>query len=528
MEDKELLEIENLKVNFYTYQGIVKALNGIDLILNKAETFGLVGETGCGKSVTAYSILRLLQTPPGRIESGSIYFLEPPEVRAERKRLLAKYIDLSKKELDKGESGLKFDEPYSLAKHSMKLLSSRTKANPKDPLQSKVRKDAMSFHYDLLSRSDYYMRQVRGKFISMIFQEPTSALNPVFKIGDQISEVTLLHKKKEFAKRVLKEINEELKSLHGGHEPKTEVGADGRLACTACGKSVSKYDNWCMACGTALEKRRLPALRRLSLRIYRNIYSDMYYNREGRIWEYLRKIPLIRRFVSDLFEGPNRRIFSFYRRVPFLRRYYKLIYREALKDSAKMLQLTRIPDPIQILDRYPHELSGGMQQRVMISIALACNPKLLIADEPTTALDVTIQAQILGLMKDLKQKLGTTILLITHNLGVVAETCDRVGVMYAGTMVEIASTKTIFKSPLHPYTQGLIHAVPSAAVDQKRLYMIEGTVPNLIKPPTGCRFHPRCPKAQGVCEKLEPRTIEIEPGHLVSCHIFDKGVGYDG
>jgi len=189
-----------------------------------------------------------------------------------------------------------------------------------------------------------------------------------------------------------------------------------------------------------------------------------------------------------------------------------------------MLRLVRIPDPANVVKSYPHELSGGMQQRVMIAMALACKPRLLIADEPTTALDVTVQAQILKLMRDLQLETGTSILLITHNLGVVAETCDRIGVMYAGTMAEVGATKDIFKDPLHPYTQGLMNLLPKVHQDVERLETIEGTVPNLLNPPSGCRFHPRCPYAMAVCKHEKPKMQEIHKGHFTACHLY-KGAG---
>jgi oligopeptide/dipeptide ABC transporter ATP-binding protein len=196
---------------------------------------------------------------------------------------------------------------------------------------------------------------------------------------------------------------------------------------------------------------------------------------------------------------PNDFFLKVVSRIPVLRRYEKVMYRLALDRAVDMLRAVRIPDPEKIANSYPFELSGGMAQRVMIAIALSCSPKLLIADEPTTAVDVTIQAQVLKLMKDLKERVGASVLLITHNLGVVAETCDRVGVMYAGVMAEIGPTRSVFKEPLHPYTKGLMESIPRVTVDKERLEIIKGTVPNLIRPPPGCRFHPRCPVALPHC-----------------------------
>jgi len=318
-----LISIKGLKTNFYTYAGVVKALDGIDLDIYKHETLGLVGETGCGKSVTALSIIRLIQWPPGRIDEGSI------------------------------------------------TMNGR----------------------DLMKLSNHDMREIRGNKISMIFQEPMTSFNPVFTIGDQIAEVLILHQK--------------------------------------------------------MDK--------------------------------------------------------------------KTAYRRAIE----MLAFTGIPAPERVAKSYPHELSGGMLQRGMISMALACKPALLIADEPTTALDVTIEAQILELMRDLKTKTGSSILMITHDLGVIAEVCDRVGVMYAGNIIELSSVKDIFDHPLHPYTIGLIGSIPK--LNQERgmqLETIPGSVPNLISPPSGCRFHPRCKKAMDICKDKKPKLTEIEKGHMVACHLY--------
>ena len=321
-----LISVKGLKTNFYTYTGVVKALDGIDLDINKGETLGLVGETGCGKSVTALSIIRLIQWPPGRIDEGSIMF------------------------------------------------------------------DGK----DLLKLPENEMRKIRGNMISMIFQEPMNSFNPVFTIGDQIVEVIVLHQKKD------------------------------------------------------KKAARLQAI--------------------------------------------------------------------------EMLKFTGIPAPERVAKSYPHELSGGMLQRSMIAMALACQPRLLIADEPTTALDVTIEAQILDLMKNLKSSSGASILMITHDLGIIAEMCDRVGVMYAGNIVEMADVRTIFHEPSHPYTNGLICAIPNLSTKQcSRLETIPGNVPNLIFPPPGCRFHPRCSKAMDICKREKPGVYKLGEGHYVSCFLYAEG-----
>ena len=425
-ENGVLLEVEDLYTNFYTYQGVVKALDGISFKINRGEVFGLVGETGCGKSVTANCILRLIPIPPGKIERGRILFGMTQEVHAKKGELEAKLESLE-------SDGKKDSEDYK---------------NLKKELTKVIRE------YDLLSRSDAYMRKIRGKYISMIFQEPMSALNPVFNSGDQISETLILHERKSLAKTVIADI-------------------DSRTSTSSS----------------------LGGLKRASLRFYRRFYVMMQKDPDS----------LALRIVS---------------RIPLLRRYERPMKNEALKLAEKMLELVRIPDPSNVLRSFPYELSGGMQQRVMIAMALACKPQLLIADEPTTALDVTIQAQILKIMKDLQQETGTSVLLITHNLGIVAETCSRVGVMYAGVMAEIGPVRSIFKEPLHPYTQGLMNSLPRLLTGASRLETIPGSVPNLIHPPSGCRFHPRCPYAMVVCREKKPPMIEIRPDHFTSCHLY--------
>ncbi len=474
-DDDVLTEISDLYVNFYTYQGIVKAIDGIDLVIRKGETLGLVGETGCGKSVTASTIMKLVLSPPGKIESGAVYFMEPPEVRAKRKeyeeRAQKWYAGLPESEKKKvvATYGLRFTGfkkrmlptkedverveppervPHGVMKEYLKRFSKDGKGNP-------TVQDALGRKYDLLQKRIEYMQLIRGRFISMIFQEPTAALNPVFTAGDQIAEVILQHRKSEMAKRA-------------------------RSALTADDDGG---------------------------RSYRMRMLEMIEKNPKAMGTIIEKIPLVRR-------------------VPFVNQHNKDLYAEAIKEATRMLDIVRIPDPEGVVSRYPYELSGGMQQRVMIAMALACNPKLLIADEPTTALDVTIQAQILKLMKDLKGAYGSSILLITHNLGVVAEMCDRVGVMYAGSMAEIGPVRTIYKEPLHPYTKGLMKAVPSAQQDAETLFTIRGSVPNLVKPPGGCRFHPRCDHAKELCKKKKPKLVEVSADHFVACHMVTGAEGY--
>ncbi|MDI6855347.1 MAG: ABC transporter ATP-binding protein [Candidatus Thermoplasmatota archaeon] len=313
-----LLKIENLKTHFYTYKGVVRAVDGINLEIKEDEILGLVGESGCGKTVTALSILKLLSSN-ARIVEGKIIF-----------------------------EGL-----------------------------------------DIVSLKEEGLRNIRGSKIAMIFQEPMSSLNPVYTIGNQLVETVLLHNR-----------------------------------------------------------------------------------------EYSKK--------------------------------------QAREKAIELLKLVKIPLPKKVIDQYPHELSGGMRQRCMIAMALVCKPKLLIADEPTTALDVTTESQILELIKELKSELRHSVLLITHDLGIVAELCDRVAVMYAGKIVECSDVKTIFTAPKHPYTVGLLNAIPKFT-EKRRLEAIEGMPPDLISLPKGCRFAPRCKFATSECKEREPELRSLGKGHEIAC-----------
>ena len=317
-----LLEIKNLQIEFGAGRDAVRAVDGISLAINEGETLCLVGESGCGKSVTALSIARLVPTPPARYVGGEI------------------------------------------------LINGR----------------------DVLRMENSQLRDIRGGVVSYIFQEPGASLNPVFRVGNQIKESLQLHR--------------------------PEVATD--------------------------------------------------------------------------------------------------------EEVIRLLKLVGIPAPESRIRDYPHQMSGGMQQRVMIAMALASHPKLLIADEPTTALDVTIQAQILDLLRDLKQRLGMSILLITHNLGIVGEIADRVVVMYAGQVVEVAPARALLQRPLHPYTQALMESVPTIGRETDRLRAIPGMVPAPGAFPSGCRFHPRCPKAQAECKTQQPQLIEVEPGRWVRCPLWNK------
>ena len=381
MKPENLLEIHDLYLNFYTYDGVVRALDGVDLDLRKGEVLGLVGETGSGKSVTSLSTLAMVITP-GAIEGGTI------------------------------------------------------------------RADIDNKTVDILDVTESELLKIRGRYIAMIFQEPRAALNPVHTAGKQVSEVFYHHRMKELIQSAILEVETTQKKAKG---PKR-----------------------------ALYSRELSYLRRMQ----RNPKS----------------IPV--RIVG---------------KIPIVNKFKKRINKITRREVVRLLGQLRISDPDRVVDMYPHELSGGMAQRVVIAMALACSPQLLIADEPTTSLDVTVQAQILQLVKELRQKYKSAILYVTHDLGVVAEVCDRVAVMYAGKVVEITDVMELFKKPLHPYTQGLLGSIPRPG---KKFISIPGTVPSLINPPEGCRFHDRCKFALEICERAKPGLVEVEKEHKVACHLY--------
>ena len=382
MQEKDLLTIKDLDVNFYTYEGVVEALDHVNLSLKDGETLGLVGETGCGKSVTSLSVLVLVPSP-GKIQGGSIVVNSPNGQR------------------------------------------------------------------DVLTLDEAAMRKIRGEEISMIFQDPRSALNPVYNVEDQIGEVFMQHRMEELNEEALQQIK----------------------------KDLAESNN---------------AFKKFFLRYQEGIYAKAVSNPKA----------LSLKVIS---------------RIPVLNRYKNKVKQEVRKDVVRLLGLMKIPDPERVVDMFPHELSGGMAQRVVIAMALSCNPGLLIADEPTTNLDVTIQAQILVLIRELKEKFKSSVLYITHDLGVVAELCDRVAVMYAGNVAEIAYVEELFKNPLHPYTQALLESIPRPG---KKFSSIEGEVPSLIKPPKGCRFNPRCQKATALCSTEKPALVEVDKDHFVMCHLF--------
>ncbi|MCX6653009.1 MAG: ATP-binding cassette domain-containing protein [Methanomassiliicoccales archaeon] len=500
MNEEKILEIRDLYVNFYTKSGVVKALDGISFSIAKGETFGLVGESGCGKTVTANCVLRLIAEPPGKMESGSIIF--SPDLKGIETRIAT--LEVEKIEDDHELSYLR-KRVEVLREQRAKEDSVKAKiadlekagGSAEDLAKAKEELLALESENDILKFDRAHLQKLRGKSISMIFQEPMSALNPVFTAADQISEVLLLHERSDLAKAVIREMDRRVKEIDSyHHRVSREKTVKGEFKCSNCGALMAEEVDCCPQCAGSFSSQPLRALEKWRLKFNRRYYVLMAKNPDSRRLRYAAKIPILRRYMHFAKE-------------------------EAGARAERMLRLVRIPDPRNVMKSYPHELSGGMQQRVMIAMALACRPKLLIADEPTTALDVTVQAQILKLMRDLQLETGTSIMLITHNLGVVAETCDRVGVMYAGTMAEIASTMDIFKDPLHPYTQGLMHLIPKINVDIERLETIEGVVPNLMEPPPGCRFHPRCSYAMEACKRIKPIMREVRPGHFAACHLFE-------
>ena len=389
-DPNNILEVENLHSYFFTDQGVVKAVNGVYFNIPLNSTVGVVGESGCGKSVTSMSIMRLLQGPTGQIVEGSIRFKAIDFKRDDRGNFIPVY--------EKDEAGNVIMEPVLDKKGNVKLDK-----DGKPFMQPKQLKDENGIGvyekeekvFDIAKMPIREMYRLRGRQMSMVFQEPMTSLNPVFTIGNQLDEVTLLH------------------------------------------------------------------------------------------------VP-----------GATREL--------------------AKKRSIEMLNLVGIAMPERVYASYPHELSGGMRQRVMIAMALCCNPAMLICDEPTTALDVTIQAQILDLINELKEKTSTSVMMITHDLGVIAEVADDVMVMYAGKVVEHASCDQIFDKPMHPYTDGLMKCIPKLDDDDtKELSVIKGMVPSFDDMPAGCAFCPRCPQAREICRQKMPELVEAE-GRKVRCFKYTK------
>jgi peptide/nickel transport system ATP-binding protein len=502
-DSKVLVDIDDLYLNFYTKAGVVKALDGIDLTIYKGETLGLVGESGCGKSATANSIMRLVPSPPGKIESGRIMFFMDDELVERQKNIeaIAEQSGDLPADLEQEKENLQ-DQLSALEVARKKWVEYRLlkKQKGKDDPEVAAALERLSeelAQYDIVTKPAEELRAVRGNAISMIFQEPMTSLNPVFTAGEQISEVMLLHEPRQLAAAAIQRMDAIENALNEGKRAKMVMNGKGKPSCSECGTELDGRAELCPDCGSYLGSKSASQIR--------------FQNSSGR--RYMRKV------IND----PHSFELYLTGKLPILRRYKKLLEREAMERAIDVLKLVKVPDPVNVARSYPYELSGGMQQRVMIAMALVCRPQLLIADEPTTALDVTIQAQILKLMRELQTEMDTTILMITHNLGIIAEICDRVGVMYAGTMAEICETDELFREPLHPYTQGLLYAIPRTDQDLPRLETIEGAVPNLVKPPSGCRFHPRCPYAMPICSQEKPKMMAIRPNHHVACHLYQEG-----
>ncbi|MCI4369272.1 MAG: ABC transporter ATP-binding protein [Thermoplasmata archaeon] len=460
---------------------------------------GLVGETGCGKSVTAFSVTRLIPDPPGRIMDGSIIY--------------------------RGANllwGIEHEAKYRPIKKTGRVKVSR--------------------RFRRIRAAQERMTAVRGGGVSMIFQEPTSALNPIFSISDQISEALLLHRGESIVDALnsatpgapaVQPALQELVKVARANDSNSLRKAANALGQAANLPSIGTQAYYILRTAWADPAAKLPELRRALRRAHLSGFQRSYLRRERRMFELSRQLKAI--YLEEMRQSKAlhglRRGISARRLQTWLSTFYFGLWgarghaqaplkAEMFWQTVRLLEGVSIANPVQVARGYPHELSGGMLQRVMIAMALSSEPLLLIADEPTTALDVTIQAQILELMRDLKSRIGTAILLITHDLGVIAEVCDRVSVMYAGNIVETAPVKELYRRPLHPYTQGLLSSIPRMDQPDKKLESIPGSVPNLITPPSGCRFHPRCPHAMPICkEQRPPVTVEGE-GHTVACYLY--------
>ena len=492
-----ILLVKGLRTEFSTPRGVVRATDGVELEVRKGEVVGLVGESGCGKTVTALSIMYLIPDPPGRIAGGEIWFRGINLLVGTEQEIVARRDDRG-----------------------------RTKVVRRERL---IRK-----HRDR-------MNKVRGREISMIFQEPMSSLNPVLPVGYQIAEVLMYQRAREISDAVLSR----------GEPSPQDLEAFGRAAsladprkrrevlaefCAKTGLPLTRVTEILEQTGTPLDERvrrvaRLARRRRVRNRWFARLLkkldaveSDLI----AREWRRLSgKAPPegeSGRLGLEAQYRSGRALYRLATSIPVVRRLLmRPIEREAERRVHDLLRMVRIPEPGKVYRAYPHELSGGMQQRIMIAMALACEPALVIADEPTTSLDVTTQAQILKLLEDLRSRLDSAILYITHDLAVVAELCDRVAVMYAGKIVEDAPAEELFAGPKHPYTQGLLESIVS--VDKPvswdtPLPTIPGTVPDLLHPPLGCRFHPRCKYAFDRCSKEEPRLLPAAPGHKVACFLY--------
>jgi peptide/nickel transport system ATP-binding protein len=501
-----VLDVRDLKTYFFTYDGIVKALDGVSFKVRRGETLGLVGETGCGKSVTAFSITRLIPDPPGRVMSGKILY---------------QGADLL--------WGLEREARFKPVRDTGRV---------------KIRR-----RFRQIRGAMDRMSAVRGSGISTIFQEPTSAMNPIFSVADQIGEVLLLHRGMEIIDalltarltdpRVSAAIDHVLEvARHGTNAEVRAAALEVGAAVGVPSFGIQVYYILREAGPSAPESKPeiLHAMRRLKL----SGLQRSYLRRERRIAELRRKANEV--YLTEMRTGTPHRLAraslsrqrttsnlrSLHLRLWGIRRHVRrTLQNELYWRTVAALEGVGIGNPVQVARGYPHELSGGMLQRVMIAMALSSEPDILLADEPTTALDVTIQAQILELMRELKSRVGTAIVLITHDLAVIAEVADRVCVMYAGHIVETASVQELFHHPLHPYTQGLLASIPRLDQPEKELLSIPGSVPNLINPPTGCRFHPRCPHAMPVCKTEHPKTTVEGEAHTVACYLYTGPVAVE-
>ena len=519
-----VLDVQDLKTYFFTYDGVLRALEGINLQARAGETTGVVGETGCGKSVTAFSIARLIGDP-GRVMSGKI-FLNGANLLWGLDRE-AKY----KKIVGTGR---------------VKVIRS----------------------FRRIKQANERMSAIRGRGVAMIFQEPGQAMNPVFSIADQLGEAVYLHRGQEVVEGLLKadaasrgaggihseefvpESDESeavpvavAEGPQGAIDRLIQVATTGdrvaiRTAAEEAAKSVGlsslapELFYLVRDAGAQVAGRRARLLRVVDrVRLTRLQRNYLRHQRRLIIMQQAMKDLYLKEMRTGTAQLAARSRIGLRIRFEKLRHFYfklwgvqrrvsRPIKNELFWRVVLLLEGVRIANPVQVARGYPHELSGGMLQRAMIAMALSSEPALLLADEPTTALDVTIQAQILDLMNQLRERVGTAIVLITHDLGVVAEVCDRVNVMYAGLIIESGPVHEIFRRPLHPYTQGLLASIPRFDQPGKELSSIPGSVPNLIHPPPGCRFHPRCPYAMPVCKEVRPLPQIEGEEHMVACHLY--------
>ncbi|HYA70025.1 MAG TPA: ABC transporter ATP-binding protein [Thermoplasmata archaeon] len=494
-----VLDIRDLKTYFFTYDGVVRALDGVSLKVRRGETTGLVGETGCGKSVTAFSVTRIIPDPPGRVISGKVMFGKANLLWDLENE--AKFIPI------KGTNRVKIKRSFRRIRASAERLSS-----------------------------------IRGKSIATIFQEPSQAMNPIFSVADQLGEALILHEGTKVIDELLA-ANPRSPDVGAAIEALVVAAQEGdrdtmRAKAMAVGAAVNLTSFGrqafyiARAAGADTESIR-PSVLRAMKRLRLSGFQRGYLASQRRLIAFHDDLNQVH--INEMVEGKSnragrRRLARRTSRERMTRFYYgirgvharvdKPLKEELFWRVVGLLEGVSIANPVQVARGYPHELSGGMLQRVMIAMSLSAEPAVLLADEPTTALDVTIQAQILELMRDLKTRVGTAIMLITHDLAVIAEVADRVCVMYAGVIVEQGPVHEVFRRPLHPYSQGLLASIPRVDQPNKELSSIPGSVPDLIRPPPGCRFHPRCAYAMPVCKQARPPMTSEGPEHEVACYLY--------